>query len=189
MLSMIRAVMSSGSRLNVLRSHLCCASTSGEVISRRVSSHADTTVNRTLSVQSTLDILQQMTNASAPKLTEGSLNKVMASYITFADKEKAKFLEVLSRDYQCDPWAVEESITNITQTKSVPTHKQQQKLREVLVAPYEVIFREIGSTKDGVKFLVDLRKDLITATRTCDDAEKLTSLQAMNYSLKQVNRP
>lgn len=183
----------STSRLSVFRNHLCCGSSSAS--SRNIhrspgrsslDSLKSQTTNHPVSVQSTLNILQHVIDTSANKPADSSLTTVMSAYTAFDNQQKEDFLYSLARDYQCDSKTLSASIDNLRVSHSAPNYKQQQRLRDNLVAPYEVIFREIGSAKSGVKFLVDLRRDLISFVRRCTDAEKVSSLQAMNFSLKQV---
>ena len=179
----------SSSRLSVFRNHLCCGSAANVQRSpARSTSNIQTKADayHPLSLQSTLNILQHVAGSSGKDPADHSLGKIMQSYTAFEHLEREEFLNTLARDYQCDAKTLSDSIENLRASRSAPNHKQQQRLRESLVAPYEVIFREIGSTKNGVKFLVDLRKDLISVVRKCTDTDRVSSLQAMNHDLKQV---
>ena len=71
-------------------------------------------------------------------------------------------------------------------------HKFTDELREALSPAYNELFRRMGQSKGGVKFLVDLRADMIQIIRTINETElakeekeRLTPLlKTMNNHLK-----
>ncbi len=68
----------------------------------------------------------------------------------------------------------------------------EDQLREALTPPYLWLFRRIGQLEGGVKFLVDLRAQLIPLTRmdavpaSSNVAASAAALKAMNGQLRQL---
>ena len=65
----------------------------------------------------------------------------------------------------------------------------EEELREALLPPYIWLFKRIGQLEGGVKFLVDLRAQLIPMTRQQQGsaaAEETAALKQMNAQLRQL---
>ena len=64
----------------------------------------------------------------------------------------------------------------------------EEELREALLPPYIWLFKRIGQLEGGVKFLVDLRAQLIPMTRQQQGsaAEEAAALKQMNAQLRQL---
>ena len=166
-------------RLRVLQSHLCCSTQS---------SCTSTSIEET-PVQRTLYIVNTIAKTDASRGVDVFANNVMDNYKDFSQEERLEFLTKLSVEFQSDSSDVLNDMAALTRAADTPVpHRQKQKLRESLVSPYEILFRGIGSAAGGVKFLVDLRSHLISATRGISDTEQVSALQAMNRSLKEVSR-
>ena len=165
-------------RLRVLQSHLCCSTQS---------SCTSTSIEET-PVQRTLYIVNTIAKTDASRGVDVFANNVMVNYKDFSQEERLEFLTKLSVEFQSDSSDVLNDMAALTRAADTPVpHRQKQKLRESLVSPYEILFRGIGSAAGGVKFLVDLRSHLISATRSISDTEQVSALQAMNRSLKEVS--
>ena len=64
--------------------------------------------------------------------------------------------------------------------------KLEEELREALLPPYIWLFKRIGQLEGGVKFLVDLRAQLIPMTRQQGSPEETAALKQMNAQLRQL---
>jgi malonyl-CoA decarboxylase len=79
--------------------------------------------------------------------------------------------------------AAEYAASDLASTQS----RLEEELREALSPPYIWLFKKIGQLRGGVKFLVDLRAQLIPMTRLPDmDSETSASLKTMNAQLRQL---
>ena len=71
--------------------------------------------------------------------------------------------------------------------ESPESPRREDRLRQALTPPYVWLFKKIAQLEGGVKFLVDLRAQLISLSQTPGlDAESSASLRMMNQQLKQL---
>ncbi len=92
-----------------------------------------------------------------------------------ADGRK-RFLELLAREYDVDNDAVEEAITK--HREAVETDEKQMatsELRDLLEPPRSRLMRQFNGLQEGVKFLVDLRAELIQWARESRELKALDS--------------
>lgn len=92
-----------------------------------------------------------------------------------ADGRK-RFLELLAREYDVDNVAVEEAITK--HREAVETDEKQiatAQLRDLLEPPRSRLMRQFNGLQEGVKFLVDLRAELIEWARESRELKALDS--------------
>ncbi|XP_067942137.1 malonyl-CoA decarboxylase, mitochondrial-like [Watersipora subatra] len=170
-------------RMKVIQRHLCCSATSTNVSS---SSQAPTdSANHSPIVQQTLKAVSSVIETS--RGAETAANSVMLNYSLFDSHQRLQFLTSLAEEYQCNNEVVLDKAEALTNSfdKAGP-HKHMQRLRESLVPPYDMLFREIGAAAGGVKFLVDFRSHVIAAARNCSNLAQAAALQAMSASLKQL---
>lgn len=182
-----RPIMSQ-SRLKILQSHLCCTAPALRVSpASRFSNNKALKQNSSNSVTETISIVNSIVNTGDIRPAENNASFIMRNYSSFSDKDKVAFLTQLASDYRCQQSSLLRSLSSLSLGESAAVgYRQQQKLRENLTPAYELLFREIGASAGGVKFLVDLRHDLINLSRGAANSEKLASLQAMNHNLKEV---
>jgi malonyl-CoA decarboxylase len=88
------------------------------------------------------------------------------TYLVLNSEGRRRFLELLAKEYDVDNDAVEEAITNRRAcTDSIQRQKYTQELRNLLEPPRTKLLRQFNELQEGVKFLVDLRAELIPWTR------------------------
>jgi malonyl-CoA decarboxylase len=88
-------------------------------------------------------------------------------YLDLSDLGKGRFLGTLSRHYGVDRGLLTQAMAAL-QNSSVDTEylKAEQRLRDTLVPPRIKLLRHFNGLSEGVKFLVDLRADLIRLSRS-----------------------
>lgn len=188
----LRLVMSNG-RLLILRNHLSASlvcQTSQPVISQ-LSSRNCGTQSHTDAVKNVFSVVDSLTANNSGRVAENnSPSTLIAGYRGLSLEDKADFLTKLSTDYKSNNESLTSSIKAIQLSEDASiSQRQLQRLRASLLTRYEQLFRHIGSAVGGVKFLVDLRKDLIGITRQCLVPDQLSTLQTMNSNLKEVSKP
>ena len=78
---------------------------------------------------------------------------------------RRRFLEILARDYDLDRSAVDKAIVKCqTALGEASRHRAEAELRRALVAPRVRLLTQFNSLSQGVKFLVDMRSELIELT-------------------------
>jgi malonyl-CoA decarboxylase len=88
------------------------------------------------------------------------------TYLVLNREGRRRFLELLAREYDVDNAAVEEAITRRRESvDSFELQKHTLELRNLLEPPRTKLLRQFNELEEGVKFLVDLRAELIPWTR------------------------
>ena len=88
------------------------------------------------------------------------------TYLVLNGEGRRRFLEILAREYDVDNDAVEEAITRRRAvTDSIQRQGYTLELRNLLEPPRTKLLRQFNELQEGVKFLVDLRAELIPWTR------------------------
>ncbi len=88
------------------------------------------------------------------------------AYMVLSEKGRRKFLYLLAREYDVDNVAVEKAIEErglITSPGDLQA--ANQRLRGLLESPRSKLLREFNELHEGVKFLVDLRAELMALAR------------------------
>jgi len=84
---------------------------------------------------------------------------VADAYIALSDDGRRNFLLLLARDFWTDPAAVDAAVARLT--AGADRRAAERDLRDVLVPPAERLLRLLSGLEGGVKFLVDLRADVL----------------------------
>jgi malonyl-CoA decarboxylase len=88
------------------------------------------------------------------------------TYLVLNSEGRRRFLELLAREYDVDNDAVEAAIAQRREsTEYVQRQKYTQELRTLLEPPRTKLLRQFNELEEGVKFLVDLRAELIPWAR------------------------
>ena len=96
------------------------------------------------------------------------------AYSVLNAEGRRRFLELLAREYDVDDEAVEAAITKHRQ--AVETDEKQtatSQLRDLLEPPRSRLMRQFNGLREGVKFLVDLRAELIEWARESRELKAL----------------
>ena len=101
------------------------------------------------------------------------------AYLALNDVGKTRFLQVLAENFGVDHDAVDKSIEALQQTTdTVSSSIAEQNLRKKLEAPRLKLLTQFNALPEGVKFLVDMRADLLGPAR--DDK----TLKGLEHDLK-----
>ena len=96
------------------------------------------------------------------------------AYSVLNENGRKRFLELLAREYDVDNEAVEKAISK--HREAVETDEKQKAtshLRDLLEPPRSQLMRQFNGLQGGVKFLVDLRAELIEWARTSRELRAL----------------
>lgn len=87
------------------------------------------------------------------------------SYLELDAEGRSSFLATLAHEYALDPDVVAKAITDY-QFEADPDKKliAEERLRRIVVPPRVKLLRQFNGLPEGVKFLVDLRADLLQLT-------------------------
>ncbi|HYL52988.1 MAG TPA: malonyl-CoA decarboxylase family protein, partial [Acidimicrobiia bacterium] len=81
------------------------------------------------------------------------------AYITLSDTGRRKFLELLACEFWTDPAAVDAAIAEVR--VAADRRAAERHLRDALAPRAAVLLRLVTAVEGGVKFLVDLRADVL----------------------------
>ncbi|KAG5848538.1 malonyl-CoA decarboxylase, mitochondrial [Anguilla anguilla] len=125
------------------------------------------------------------TRDKSPPPPESSSVEFMHFYRSLDKEQKLEFLDRLSRDFGVDHKSVSELAAKAveTQLRDLPTVLQvEDRLRYILTPRYRQLFGHISRVEGGVKFLVDLRADMIEIISS--KASESPHLRDLNGTLK-----
>lgn len=93
------------------------------------------------------------------------------TYLVLNNDGRRRFLQLLATDYDVDAVAIDAAIAERDKVVDDPSARRQAEshLRETLRAPRVDLLSQFNALEEGVKFLVDLRAELIPLAR--EDAE------------------
>jgi malonyl-CoA decarboxylase len=96
---------------------------------------------------------------------------VADAYVALSDNGRRNFLLMLAHDFWTDPDAVDAAVDAL---KTGPDRRAaERRLRDALLPPADRLLRLLSGLEGGVKFLVDLRADVL---RVASDDGELTEL-------------
>lgn len=103
------------------------------------------------------------------------------TYLNLTDTGKERFLRILSERFDIDKARLTEKITSYQKSQNSAEQLQQESdLREILEPGRLRILRQFNGLPEGIKFLVDMRSDLLRLKR--DDA----ALQMLEADLRKL---
>ncbi len=84
------------------------------------------------------------------------------AYLSLNEEGRKKFLAILATEFDTDRQAINEAVSNLSQAEDGETRfKTEQNLRKALKAPRVHLLTQFNALPEGVKFLVDMRQELI----------------------------
>jgi malonyl-CoA decarboxylase len=91
------------------------------------------------------------------------------SYLSLADEGRARFLRLLADEFDIDRVAVAASCQRMAQARTEEEKRRiERALRQALEAPRVKLLTQFNALPDGVKFLVDMRAELMGLARRDD---------------------
>jgi malonyl-CoA decarboxylase len=102
-------------------------------------------------------------------------------YLALNESGRRRFLVILARHYDVDPEKVDRAVQSRTDARTPEEkHRAESNLREVLVPPRVRLLSQFNGLSQGVKFLVDMRSELVEL------AEKRPYLAALDEDLFEL---
>jgi malonyl-CoA decarboxylase len=84
------------------------------------------------------------------------------AYLSLNEGGRKKFLHILASEFDTDRTAINNAVLALSRSKDGETRlKSEQSLREALQAPRVHLLTQFNALPEGVKFLVDMRQELI----------------------------
>ncbi|XP_062860301.1 malonyl-CoA decarboxylase, mitochondrial [Trichomycterus rosablanca] len=126
------------------------------------------------------------TRDKSPPPPDSSSWDFMHFYRKLDKEQRLEFLEILSREYGVDHKGVSDMARRLvdTQMRDLATILQaEDRLRYSLTPRYKHLLCHISRAEGGVKFLVDLRADLLEMTSRITDSPHLRDLNSTLKSL------
>ena len=128
------------------------------------------TIDPELPKQDTDRIIKQMEECLAHKGGEVSARRrtieLGHTYLSLTDKGKERFLKILFEQFDINKTLLSEKIDLYLRTKShADQWHQESDLREILEPGRLTILRQFNALPEGIKFLVDMRADLLRLKR------------------------
>ncbi|MCY4501345.1 MAG: malonyl-CoA decarboxylase [Alphaproteobacteria bacterium] len=96
------------------------------------------------------------------------------AYLQLSQTGRRRYLTILATEFDRDPAAVEQAAAALAAAPPEDRAAAEDALRDALSAPRERLLRQFNTLADGVKFLVDLRYDLMRFAR---EDEALSGLE------------
>jgi malonyl-CoA decarboxylase len=90
-------------------------------------------------------------------------------YLHLSAAGRLRFLRMLALEFGCDREAMREQCQNYLAAEDAECGPIEEQLRDLLISPRLKLLRQFNTLPQGIKFLVDLRKDLLAFCR--DDAQ------------------
>ena len=102
------------------------------------------------------------------------------AYLSLDDSGRRRFLGILAREFDRDGDALDAAVEALRTAPERDRRAAESTLREALIPPRVRLLRQFNALADGVKFLVDLRTDLLRFGR--DDSD----LSGLEDDLRQL---
>ncbi len=94
------------------------------------------------------------------------------AYLSLDPAGRGRFLGILAADFDLDRGAVDAAVADLAKSATAEARQRAEaRLRAALVPPRTRLLRQFNALPEGVKFLVDLRAELMELARS-DDALK-----------------
>jgi len=120
---------------------------------------------------------------------DNAANQFCRLYSGLGTDDRSQFLTKLAVDYEVDSTIIKEVARKIAdgEVTSTEAAKMHQEMERSLTPPQNLVFTKIGQIQGGVKFLVDMRKDIIQTLKDGDlSSSQLAALKLMNRNLQSL---
>ncbi len=88
------------------------------------------------------------------------------AYLALNETGRVRFLKVLAENFDVDHVAVDDAVVNLQSAADTAARKKAETdLRKVLEPPRLKLLTQFNALPEGVKFLVDMRADLLSPAR------------------------
>ena len=110
------------------------------------------------------DVISELLRLHDTMTQRAEAAAVADAYVALSDDGRRNFLLMLARDFWTDPRAIDDAIEAVQASADRPDADRraaERWLRESLVPPADRLLRLLSGLEGGVKFLVDLRADVL----------------------------
>ncbi|KAL7299800.1 hypothetical protein TKK_0007544 [Trichogramma kaykai] len=129
-------------------------------------------------------------NNSSSWVVESNVSALHSKYDELSKEDKAKFLSLLATRHAVNHDRICELSKKLACTEPSSLNRlltREKALKDALQPPYHWFFARVGRLKDGVKFLVDMRANLLeTMNQLPRDSSDLLMLSQMDATLKEL---
>ena len=166
-------------------SYICQSQSLRAAVRCSSSSSSSSAVERLQAVMS--DLASKIETGSSSSITqEKAAYSVCQLYSQLSSGQKREFLCRLSETNKVRTESVRSAAENILSAEEVGIKIQEEMIASLSPAHHQT-FTKIGQIKGGVKFLVDLRRDLLNALRASDPrSSECHALKTMNGNLRSL---
>ena len=134
-------------------------------------------------VQSLLETHNQTVSSL---ISEKLAGKFVQQYRALADSDRADLLLHLATNHGVPTEKTREVAKRLAGAPLGSEGRLQDEMRAVLVPPHNLIYSKVGALQGGVKFLVDLRADLLACLKQGRSESETLALRKMNSSLQKL---
>ncbi|XP_043683820.1 malonyl-CoA decarboxylase, mitochondrial-like isoform X2 [Vespula pensylvanica] len=149
-----------------------------------------TNVNFNVYIEEQLKEIFKLKNTNISTwIVENKVRNLCHTYIGSEKKQKQHILQVLAVNYAIKHDSVIENARKLLSTQSNNERQiivHERTLKSILIPPYQWLFIIMGRLKHGVKFLVDLRTDILELISETSDSDKNFVMQQLNLTLKDL---
>ncbi|KAL5010786.1 hypothetical protein ScPMuIL_013091 [Solemya velum] len=182
--------MGSANRINVIRMHIKNANLLYKMQLQNMSSVKGASEGKDAGVRISQFLESVFSHPDVSVLSSESRSRAFKEFYSGLNMdEKLQFLKVLSSHYGVNQDTVVNVAKNVTQVQErgdAILLKVEERLRNALIPRYQVLFGQIGRFEGGVKFLVDLRADLLHHLGSVTSDHDAAFLRALNVSLRDL---
>ncbi|XP_063980347.1 malonyl-CoA decarboxylase, mitochondrial-like [Diachasmimorpha longicaudata] len=122
-------------------------------------------------------------------IVESKVRTLCCTYKTLSPKDKENFLRTLAVQHSVDHGRICGMAHKLLQIKGNDERQVLSKeriLKSALTPQYQWLFILMGRLEEGVKFLVDLRTDVLRLLSESNEPEKLVTMQQLNLTLHDL---
>jgi len=134
-------------------------------------------------VQSLLDSHNQTVSSLVSEKLAG---KFVQQYRAMAEADRAQLLLHLATSHGVPTEKTREVAKRLAGAPVGSEGRLQDEMRAVLIPPHNLIYSKVGALAGGVKFLVDLRADLLACLKQSRSEAETLALRKMNSSLQKL---
>ncbi|XP_075227553.1 malonyl-CoA decarboxylase, mitochondrial-like [Lycorma delicatula] len=178
-----RTDINEGSKLSVF---------DGEYFDDSVEFHS-VTPSTTADEQKVIDLLKEILSYQDKNLSSWIVEKkikiLCASYKYLMQIHKINFLKILACNYAVNHELVTKATKQMEGLDIGSRHmlKAEERLKTLLTPQYSWLFKHVGRVEKGVKFLVDMRTDVLELLAEIDSqGNDYVMMQQLNNSLKEL---
>lgn len=147
-----------------------------------------TNVNFNVHIKEQLKEIFKLKDTKISKwIMENKVRNLCYTYMESKKEQKQYILQVLAENYATEHDSVLENAKKLLCTASNNERQMiihERNLQSTLIPQYQWLFIIMGRLKYGVKFLVDLRTDILELISETNDSDKNVLMQQLNLTLQ-----